>query len=140
MLRQTGLERLQRHVAGFQETRVSWQGISSRGRYWVISFPATLSGVGGCQLWLDSKAARPALVRQGSSILDGSVLLAHAGPVKLAFFSGHAPTAKASEEVRQAWWVQLCRDFGLWFSRQLDASGTKLVSRTSPQGKEHLLD
>ena len=40
------------------------------------------------------------------------VMLAKAGGIKLALVSGHAPTAKAPEDVRQAWWDLLAS--ALW--------------------------
>ena len=115
---QSGLRRQQVHLAGLQETRTRWDGISQQGDFWVVSSPCNSQRVGGCQLWLsknrgvgNSGQAVLKWNRQSFALLVRDpqllVVLAKAGGVKLALVSGHAPTAKAPEDVRQAWWDML---------------------------------
>ena len=81
----------------------------------MVSSPCNSQGVGGCQLWLSRNrsvgtSGTTALNwnRQSFALLLRNpqllVMLAKAGGIKLALVSGHAPTAKAPEDVRQAWW------------------------------------
>ena len=114
-LMQSGLRRQGAHLAGFQETRTKEEGIRLEGQYWVIASPCTARGVGGCQIWLHS-SARFGSCGEGTFGWDRQsfahlcrhhqllAVLVRAGPIKLALFSGHAPTAKAPEEERDAWW------------------------------------
>ena len=112
---QAGLRRQKVHLAGLQETRMRWDGISQQGDFWVVSSPCNSQGVGGCQLSLNRNrsvgtSGTTALNcnRQSFALLVRDpqllVMLAKAGGIKLALVSGHAPTAKAPEDVRQAWW------------------------------------
>ena len=109
-LLQAGLAARGVHVAGFQETRVPWSGISTRGRYTVLSAPCTPQGVGGCQIEGKVRAGRDGVGwdRKSLAVLVQEpqllAVLVHAGPLRFALFSGHAPTAEASEAVRMAWW------------------------------------
>ena len=105
-------------LAGFQESRRKDSGIAQHQSYWIVSAPCNAAGQGGCQLWLSASlplaSSGPYACkwdRKSFMIVCAEpqllAIMASAGPFRFAVLSAHAPTAKATEAVIQAFWERL---------------------------------
>ena len=100
-----GLDKHRVDVAGLQETRLSLEGLTSQGAFWVLHAPCSKQGTGGAQIWVRKSKKWD---RQAFAIIhkEPQILLV-TGVYKgnrVLLATAHALPACSADAELQEWW------------------------------------